>query len=156
MRWLGVGWKSIVLEWRKTPCLALRIWYMYNISLVTASLCLHSSLCHCRHHLVPCVCPPWDHHRELRLLSIRRLDWCSDVPCGWLCHCLLLWRCPVIWWKPFLLFFGIQLPYACQERPCIESWQLAQEVLWIWVLGPRFCLYKRGKLTPLPGSKFRV
>lgn len=85
------------------------------------SLCLPSSLCHGRHHLVSCVRPPWDHHRELWLLPVCRLDRCCAVPRGWLCHRLLRRRCPGVWWKPFLLLFGFQFPHSCQECPRIRE-----------------------------------
>jgi hypothetical protein len=104
------------------------------------SSCFPSSLCHCCHHLVPCVCPPWDHHRELWLLPVRRLDWRCAVPCGWLCHCLLLWRCPVVWWKPFLLLFRLQLPDSCQECPRIRAARLPPRCCRCWAPGPWVCL----------------
>ena len=118
------------------------------------SPCLPSSLCHCRHHLVPCVRPPWDHHRELWLLPLCGLDRSCALPRGWLCHRLLCWRCPVVWGKPFLLLFGLQLPHSCQECSCIRELPACQprRCCGCWACGPRFAALV-GETPPLSGSK---
>lgn len=118
------------------------------------SPCLPSSLRHCCHHLVSCVRPPRDHHRELWLLPVRGLDWCHSLPCGWLCHPLLLWRCAGLWWKPFLLLFGLQLPHSCQERPRIrELLACPRRCCRCWAQGPRFAHRRWEKPLPLSGSE---
>ena len=123
------------------------------------SPCLPSSLRHGRHHLVPRVRPPWDHHRELWLLPVRGLDWCCAVPRGGLCHRLLRWRCPGVRGKSFLLLFRLQFPYSRQECPCIRELPACpRRCCKCRAHGPRFACHCEGLGSPLlcqaPKPKF--
>lgn len=89
--------------------------------------------CRCN-YLVSRVCPPRDHHHELRLLPVHGLDRLCPLPLWWLCHRLLLRRCPDIRWKPFLLRLGIQLPNPREECSCVSVLGMSHgchQMLWL-------------------------
>ena len=123
------------------------------------SSCPRSALRHGRHHLVPRVRPPRDHHRELWLLPVCGLDWRRAVPRGGLCHRLLRWGRPGVRGKSLLLLFRLQFPYPRQERARIRQLPAcARRCCRCRAPGPRFACQPRGggRPTPLPGSKAKV